>query len=335
VRGALLKMLEDRRKKLAAEGLFDEARKKPLPFLPNIIGVVTSPTGAVIQDIIHRVSERFPCHILIWPVAVQGDGAAAQIAAGIHGFNAMPQTQRPDVLIVARGGGSLEDLMAFNDEGVVRAAASSSIPLISAVGHETDTTLIDYAADLRAPTPTGAAERAVPVRLNLLAQVGDDGQRLMGSAKRILRECRAKIEMLGAKLGDPARLMDIKAQMLDSMAAKLLHGFERGISGKSNRLAPMTPRHPRALVEEKARYFALLGQSIDKTGKNILKEPQKQLDHALRMLESLSFKKVLERGYTVVRTPDGRVISDGAAAQNQESLTIEFRGNQRVNVRKG
>ncbi|HEY8190726.1 MAG TPA: exodeoxyribonuclease VII large subunit, partial [Micavibrio sp.] len=155
--GALLKMLEDRRKKLAAEGLFDPARKKPLPFLPDIIGVVTSPTGAVIRDILHRLEDRFPRHVIVWPVMVQGPGAAEQIAAAIRGFDAMIEN-RPDIIIVARGGGSLEDLMAFNEEIVVRAAADCSIPLISAVGHETDTTLIDHAADLRAPTPTGAAE---------------------------------------------------------------------------------------------------------------------------------------------------------------------------------
>src|SRR5690606_5388428 len=158
--GALLKLLEDRRKKLAAEGLFDSARKKPLPFLPEVIGVVTSPTGAVIRDILHRLRDRFPRHVLLWPVAVQGEGAAAQIAAAIEGFNALAPggpVPRPDLLIVARGGGSLEDLWAFNEEIVVRAAAASTIPLISAVGHETDTTLIDFAADRRAPTTTAPA----------------------------------------------------------------------------------------------------------------------------------------------------------------------------------
>src|SRR5882724_13585417 len=163
--GALLKMLEDRRKRLAAEGLFDADRKKPLPYLPEVIGVITSPTGAVIRDILHRLADRFPCRVILWPVAVQGDNAAAQVVTAIRGFNALPEggrVPRPDLLIVARGGGSLEDLMPFNDEEVVRAAAASAIPLISAVGHETDTTLIDFAADRRAPTPTAAAEMAVP-----------------------------------------------------------------------------------------------------------------------------------------------------------------------------
>ena len=167
--GALMALLEERRKKLMAEGLFDADRKKPIPFLPQTIGVITSPTGAVIRDILHRLNDRFPRHVLVWPVRVQGETAAAEVAAAIAGFNAMEQ--RPDLLIVARGGGSLEDLMPFNEEVVVRAVAASTIPLISAVGHETDTTLIDHAADWRAPTPTAAAERAVPVRADLLAEI--------------------------------------------------------------------------------------------------------------------------------------------------------------------
>src|SRR6185437_11877029 len=180
--GALLKLLEERRQRLAAEGLFAEERKKRLPFLPDVIGVVTSPTGAVIRDILHRLNDRFPRRVLLWPVAVQGEGAAQQVAAAIAGFNKlMPDgpVRRPDLLIVARGGGSLEDLMAFNEEVVVRAAAASAIPLISAVGHETDTTLIDYASDRRAPTPSAAAEMAVPVRLDLLAELDGKAMRLV------------------------------------------------------------------------------------------------------------------------------------------------------------
>ena len=331
--GALLKMLEERRKKLAAEGLFDEARKKPLPFLPEVIGVVTSPTGAVIRDIIHRISERFPRHVLVWPVAVQGDAAAKQIAAAIRGFNAMKN--RPDLIIVARGGGSLEDLMAFNDEDVVRAAAASEIPLISAVGHETDTTLIDYAADLRAPTPTGAAERAVPVRLNLMAQVLDDHERLTRGIERLLREAMARVETLRAKLGSPGQLLDIKTQHVDGLASKLLHGFERLVSIKTNALAPLTPPHPRALIAEKSRHAGMVGDGLTRAGDALLKDPQKHLDHTARMLESLSFKKVLERGYTVVRAKDGRVLSDAEAAEKEGVFDIQFRGDKAVSARKG
>src|SRR5436305_13554358 len=192
-KGALLKLLEERRQRLAAEGLFDAERKKKLPFLPEVIGIVTSPTGAVIRDILHRLADRFPRRVLLWPVAVQGEGSAQQVAAAIAGFNRIAAggpgnngLPRPDLIIVARGGGSLEDLMAFNEEIVVRAAAASAIPLISAVGHETDTTLIDYASDRRAPTPTAAAEMAVPVRLDLIAELGGKAGRLAGGLSRLL-----------------------------------------------------------------------------------------------------------------------------------------------------
>ncbi|MDG2204462.1 MAG: exodeoxyribonuclease VII large subunit, partial [Alphaproteobacteria bacterium] len=194
--GALLKHLEDRRRQLAAEGLFDADRKCELPFLPDVIGVVTSPTGAVIRDILHRLADRFPRRVLVWPVLVQGDGAAEQVACAIEGFNALDNASampRPDVLIVARGGGSIEDLWAFNEDLVVRAAARSDIPLISAAGHETDTTLIDFAADVRAPTPTAAAEMVVPERYELQAQVADDGIRLRGSVTRQLQELSLRL----------------------------------------------------------------------------------------------------------------------------------------------
>lgn len=222
--GALLKLLEQRRKALAAEGLFDEARKRPLPFLPDVIGVVTSPTGAVIRDILHRLQERFPRHVLIWPVLVQGEGAAEQVAAAIRGFNALESggaVPRPDLLIVARGGGSLEDLWAFNEEVVVRAAAKSQIPLISAVGHETDTTLIDFASDRRAPTPTAAAEMAVPVRSDLLGQLQDLERRLTGAAGRLLTHRRSEVAGLGRGLPDPVRLLGELNQRLDERVERL------------------------------------------------------------------------------------------------------------------
>ena len=209
--GALLKLLEDRRKKLAAEGLFDDARKRALPFLPDVIGVVTSPTGAVIRDILHRLSDRFPRHVLLWPVLVQGDGAADQVTAAIEGFNGIAAggpMPRPDLIIVARGGGSLEDLWAFNEENVVRAAAASDIPLISAVGHETDTTLIDFASDRRAPTPTAAAEMAVPVRAELQAAVLDNERRMVAAMHRMVDDRRLRVDGLArgvARSGWPDR----------------------------------------------------------------------------------------------------------------------------------
>ncbi|MCU0899417.1 MAG: exodeoxyribonuclease VII large subunit [Cypionkella sp.] len=247
--GALMAMLEKRRAALQAEGLFDPARKKPLPFLPQVIGVVTSPSGAVIRDILHRLRDRFPRHVLIWPVAVQGQDCAAQVAAAIRGFNAIAPggpIPRPDVLIVARGGGSLEDLWGFNEEIVVRAAAASQIPLISAVGHETDTTLIDHAADRRAPTPTAAAEMAVPVRLDLLASVDSLGARLsralaQGLALRgqRLRDLSRALPRLDALLATPTQRLDAATGRL-SGALSLAVSRKRGVYARqAGRLSPL------------------------------------------------------------------------------------------------
>jgi exodeoxyribonuclease VII large subunit len=217
--GALMQLLEERKKKLAAEGLFDPKHKKKLPYLPRTIGVVTSPTGAVIRDILHRIRDRFPVRVIVWPALVQGEQAAAQVTAGIRGFNAMAGPDRPDVLIVARGGGSIEDLWPFNEEIVVRAAFESEIPLISAVGHETDTTLIDYVSDQRAPTPTGAAEMAVPVRTELLLSTGESGERLKRALARALTRSRDKLS--AARLPRPEMLLQPARQRLDFAAANL------------------------------------------------------------------------------------------------------------------
>src|SRR5689334_13080843 len=222
--GALLKLLDDRKKKLEAEGLFAESRKTKLPFLPEVIGVVTSPTGAVIRDILHRLSDRFPRRVLVWPVIVQGEGAAEQVAAAIEGFNKLRPggtVPRPDLLIVARGGGSLEDLMAFNEEIVVRAAAASAIPLISAVGHETDTTLIDYASDRRAPTPTAAAEIAVPVRSELLAGMEDLSARLYGGTVRVIEGNRRELRAAARALPKPEDLFAIARRTFDELSSRI------------------------------------------------------------------------------------------------------------------
>src|SRR6185437_3734797 len=256
--GALLKLLEDRRQKLAAEGLFAAERKKKLPYLPEVIGVVTSPTGAVIRDILHRLADRFPRRVLLWPVAVQGEGAAAQIAAAIEGFNRLAiggPAPRPDLLIVARGGGSLEDLMPFNEEAVVRAAAASAIPLISAVGHETDTTLIDFAADRRAPTPTAAAEMAVPVRLDLLAELAGKRGRLEGGLARLFAERRMRLEGLARGLPDPQALLGTKVQQLDDRAERLDFALKARLRGWRGEVAMLAAglRHPRQQIAEKRR----------------------------------------------------------------------------------
>ncbi|KAB7644495.1 exodeoxyribonuclease VII large subunit, partial [Polymorphobacter fuscus] len=226
--GALLAQIEARRLKLAAEGLFDPARKRALPFIPQVIGVVTSPTGAVIRDILHRLADRFPRHVLVWPVAVQGETAAAQVAAAVRGFNAIAgggRVPRPDLIIVARGGGSIEDLAAFNEEIVVRAVADSVIPVISAVGHETDTTLVDFASDWRAPTPTAAAERAVPVRAELTAAVAMAAARLDRAMARLVDLRRERAAATARRLPAPRTLLALPTQRADELSDRLPRGL--------------------------------------------------------------------------------------------------------------
>jgi exodeoxyribonuclease VII large subunit len=264
--GALMALLEERRKKLAAEGLFDADRKRPIPYIPAVIGVVTSPTGAVIRDILHRLADRFPRHVLVWPVMVQGQGAAEQIAAAIDGFNAIQPggaVPRPDVLIVARGGGSLEDLWAFNEEVVVRAAAASGIPLISAVGHETDTTLIDHAADRRAPTPTAAAEMAVPVREDLLDRVTALGQRHRQAVRRLLQE---------------------RATALAS-AVRALPGGDDILGMRRQRFDEMSERLPRALMSNTQAHRHMLADAAGGLRPGVLRNRVQQADRALTVLD--------------------------------------------------
>ncbi|MDB5559298.1 MAG: exodeoxyribonuclease large subunit [Enterovirga sp.] len=249
--GALMALLEERRRRLTAEGLFAEARKRRPPFLPRVVGVVTSPTGSVIRDILHRLDDRFPRHVLVWPVRVQGETCADEVSAAIRGFNALPAggaVPRPDVLIVARGGGSLEDLWGFNEEAVVRAAADSAIPLISAVGHETDWTLLDHAADLRAPTPTAAAEMAVPVRAELAIQVGGLVRRQAEALLRLVESRRTELRSAARALPSPEALVGVPRQRLDLAWAKLAPGLlanarehERDLKRSADRLARQAP----------------------------------------------------------------------------------------------
>ena len=267
--GALMALIEERRRKLAGEGLFDEARKRPLPFLPGCIGVVTSPTGAVIRDVLHRIAERFPRHVLVWPVRVQGETAAAEIAAAIDGFNALPEhgpLRRPDVIIVARGGGSLEDLGSFNEEIVVRAAARSLVPLIAAVGHETDWTLIDHAADLRAPTPTAAAEKAVPVRGELAAALADLARRHMGAAIRHLVRRNSEFRALSRALPQSDSIFAIRRQQLDNLEGRL-NGARAKACGRGQlglvRLAHrLTQQSPHAKMARDGERLKAFGQRL-------------------------------------------------------------------------
>ena len=337
--GALLKLLEERKKKLTAEGLFAPERKKRLPFLPEVIGVVTSPTGAVIRDILHRLRDRFPRPVLVWPVAVQGDGAANQIAAAIRGFNALAPdgpVRRPDVLIIARGGGSLEDLWAFNEEIVVRAAAASIIPLIAAVGHETDWTLIDFAADVRAPTPTAAAEMAVPVRMDLLGQVLDRGGRMAGAINRQLAENRTRLEGLARGLPNLRRLVEEAAQRLDDWSERLAMGLRVGLDRRRARLAELvaTLPKPKREIAEAERRLRRAARSMAVSIESVRKHAQSELKRWAELLASYSYERVLERGFALVRDNAGQPIASVAATRPGLDVTIRFAdGDTQATVR--
>ena len=252
--GALMALLEERRKKLAAEGLFDEERKKQLPYLPDVIGVVTSPSGAVIRDILHRLSDRFPRHVLVWPVRVQGETSAEEVAAGIAGFNALEvngKIPRPDLLIVARGGGSLEDLWGFNEEIVVRAAAASEIPLISAIGHETDWTLLDQVADVRAPTPTAAAEMAVPIRSELVATLDDLARRRTRAQLRLFEDRRAALRSATRGLPRLTELLALPRQRLDMAAGRIGQALQVCLTRRRSDLTLAASRLSARLLRER------------------------------------------------------------------------------------
>ncbi len=350
--GALLKLLEERKKKLAVEGLFDQARKRPLPFLPRAIGVVTSPTGAVIRDILHRIAERFPRPVRLWPVKVQGQGAAEQIAAAIAGFNALPDDLRPEILIVGRGGGSLEDLWAFNEEVVVRAIAASQIPIISAVGHETDTTLADFVADLRAPTPTGAAERAVPVRSELALGIEDLGLRLQRGTLSLTGRRSELLAGLVRGLGKPGHMLDMAYQRLDAASQGLDRGLDGQIQGRAQAVERLALKlvHPREALRtagdqlgqrvERLRLAAtglLRGAARDWQGlqapRRLSQALQRRLERDGQALAQVSAlmasyqgvdKRALERGYARVERGDGSLLTQAASLVPGEILRLVF-----------
>ncbi len=309
--GALMALLEKLKAGLAAEGLFDNARKKVLPYLPGVIGVVTSPTGAVIRDILHRLEDRCPTRVLVWPVKVQGDGAAAEVAAALRGFDAIQPggpVPRPDLVIVARGGGSIEDLWAFNEEVVVRAIAACSIPIISAVGHETDTTLADFAADLRAPTPTAAAEMAVPVLADLRLTLAAMGQRTERCVRRYHERGRERLDALVRVIPKRDALLGPQRQRADDLGARLDRGLERRVT-----LA-------RGVLDRSAGALRLsvLERRLD--------DARIRLDRTWRLAESLNPDRLLERGYVRVSArPSGMVITTSAAARTAGAVTLHFR----------
>ena len=288
--GALMALLEARRRKLAEEGLFDVARKRKRPFLPRVVGVVTSPTGAVIRDILHRLADRFPVRVVVWPVRVQGETSAAEVAAAIDGFNALPldgRSPRPDVLIVARGGGSLEDLMSFNDEAVVRAAARSAIPLIAAVGHETDWTLMDHAADVRAPTPTAAAEFAVPVRVELLAAIADLDARRRGAILRFSHRLRSDLRALARALPDGEAIVAGPRQRLDRAGETLARRVRGTIDQRTLRTAEFARRlarhSPRAHLAGQRERLRGLGGRLARLRPLLIERPRRTAEAAGRV----------------------------------------------------
>jgi exodeoxyribonuclease VII large subunit len=380
--GALLAQLEELKRRLAADGLFDAARKQPLPFLPDVIGVITSPTGAVIRDILHRLSDRFPRHVMVWPVRVQGDGSADEVARAIAGFNALGpkgRIRRPDLIIVARGGGSLEDLWSFNEEIVVRTAAASDIPLISAVGHETDVTLIDFAADMRAPTPTAAAEMAVPVRSELIGRVDSLARRSFACWQRGQEARRSELRAAARALPNAEALLAMPRQRLDHAGARLPRALianaqihHRAFSRIAARLSPQTLRsriarccelvaalvergkraeevarlrrherlagatvrlsaslranaeaHRNRIARARERVLALTERG-DRAMWLILEQREASVARCGQLLNALSHRGVLARGFALVRHPDGRPLRHAAAVSEGMRLDIEF-----------
>ncbi len=329
--GALMQLLEERKKKLAAEGLFDDSRKKPLPYLPSVIGVVTSPTGAVIRDILHRVRERFPVHVLIWPTLVQGERAAEQIEAGIRGFNAMKPggaIPRPDLIIVARGGGSIEDLWPFNEERVVRAAADSVIPLISAVGHETDTTLIDYASDRRAPTPTGAAEMALPVRSELAASVGDLGGRVSRLLLRLVEKRRLELRSAIGAFPRADALLQAPRQRLDMASHRFSGALGQAIARKRSAYgelaAQLRPGALRRDVERRRIDVSRAAERLRPAAVRRIDHARRQLETQGRVLDSLSYEGVLKRGFALVSDGEGNLVRAASGISGGDALSLRF-----------
>ena len=327
--GALLKQLEERRRRLAAEGLFADDRKKPLPQMPSVIGVVTSPTGAVIRDILHRLHDRFGVHVLVWGTLVQGQNAAPQIAAAIRGFDAMPADgalPRPDVVIVARGGGSLEDLWAFNEESVVRAVADCTIPVISAIGHETDNTLIDYASDLRAPTPTAAAELAVPVQVELAARLNEGQARLQRAVSRRLEMAGELLRSSARALLDPAEVINRRGQALDLAIAGLNNALDTKLTGCELRLAGLAGRlrPPERRLAEVGAEVARQGERLAQLMDHQLAKRAQSLDALEKLLQANSFERVLERGFALVTDGSGTPVKRAAEAAEGAMVTVRF-----------
>ncbi|MCL6229296.1 exodeoxyribonuclease VII large subunit [Bartonella bilalgolemii] len=327
--GALMTLLENRKKKFADEGLFDNAKKKKLPYMPRIIGVVTSPTGAVIRDIIHRISDRFPLHILVWPVRVQGETSGQEVAAAIAGFNALPlesALSKPDLIIVARGGGSLEDLWGFNDEAVVRAVSASAIPIISAVGHETDWTLIDYVADWRAPTPTGAAERAVPVKFDLETQLASLSLRFRVGSARYFSFYKQKLSIVVRGLPTVDQLFALPRRSFDEISSRLQRALCVNYDKKRFCFYTLVIRlSPRLLNTKKAQqntkeYTVRLHHAFLR---NVEKQ-RVQIEMAFRLLKSTSYQSILERGFVLALGQENKPIKRLVQFPRTGQISLRF-----------
>lgn len=382
--GALMALLEERKRRLQAEGVFDPAYKKPLPYMPRVIGVVTSPTGAVIRDILHRIRDRFPLHVIVWPVRVQGETSGAEVTAAVRGFNEWAfgvPIRKPDVLIIARGGGSLEDLWGFNDEALARAVAASEIPVISAVGHETDWTLVDYAADMRAPTPTGAAEMAVPVQAELEAALATLAARLAGGLTRLVERRRTALRAAARVLPTPDQLLADPRRRLDESAARLSRALSVNTERKRARFAAarLSPQTLERRIAEARRMLDVCRSRIDAGERGLLRNLrtrfertagrvsvapldrrrrlsaerlaaamrrkdqalvvkverlQRRMAQAGRLLDSLSHRSVLERGFVLVRNADG-LVRRAAEVRSGELLSLHFADGAREAVADG
>ena len=324
--GELLKMLEERKKKLEKEGLFDLSKKKKIPFLPKLIGVITSPTGAVIRDILHRLRQRFPRNVLLWPVLVQGSEASRQISDAIKGMNELPEEMRPDLLIVARGGGSFEDLMPFNEENVVRATAASKIPIISAVGHETDTTLIDYASDLRAPTPTAAAEFAVPERLKLQADVSKVFSKLNIILSSNLE--RRRLYLSSNKILNIQNIIGERIQKADYVFEKLLAGITNFTTVRKLLLVKLSVQKPMLKEEHNIVY-----QKLHYVFSRKFENAKNNFALVSNGMESNSYMKILSKGFAFAESLNAQPVTSVKDAEKYKTFDLVF-SDGRVRVRK-
>jgi exodeoxyribonuclease VII large subunit len=329
--GALLAQLERLKAKLRAEGLFETERKRRLPTIPAVVGVITSPTGAVIRDILHRIRDRWPCRVMVWPVVVQGDQAAAQVVRAIEGFNALAETgpiPRPDVLIVARGGGSIEDLWPFNDEALARAVVASRIPLVSAVGHETDTTLIDFVSDRRAPTPTAAAEMVTPVLADLKAATAELERRMLRTASRGLEDRRNRLAAAARGLPRPADLLALASQRYDLVAGRLASALERNRALHERELVRVGARFVPALLDRprrlKAERLADLGARLRPAAQRRLERGAERVKALANLLRTLDPKRPPRPGFALVRRPDGSVVEKAAELAAGDAIQLTF-----------